>query len=802
MPVPIPLPPDQLYRTCAAELLDFETTAELSDIDAAYGQDRAVEAIEFGVRMRAAGYNLFLLGPRQVEKQEILRRVLQQTGRDGRQVWDWCYTNNFADAERPNLLRLPVGRGSELQQAMRKLVETLRTSIPAAFESEEYRRRRSRIEGELQQRQARALREIGDDAERQGLALLQTPHGFTIMPVRDGKPLPPEEFEKLPEPERQRILNTVPGLHQRLGAVIEQFPVWFKEHREKEQQLDRETTMAAVGLQIEALRKQSQDLPAVLEYLDAVEDDLVENAHRFRERDEPLLSMLPTAARLQRHFASRYEVNLLVGHAPDEDFPIIYEDHPTHTNLIGQVGHLSQLGALVTDFTLIRPGALHRANGGYLILDAERVLLQPYAWQALKRALHERQVRLESVGELLGLVSTVSLEPEPMPLDLKVVLLGDRLLYYLLCEFDEEFSELFKVAVDFEDRLDRSPESVPLYARLLATLARKHEVRPLHRGAVARLIEESARQASATSKLSLHLRRLTDLLREADARAAHARRDTVLAEDVQTAIDQRIRRLERPRRELQEAIQRDVLLISTVGEAIGQVNGISVADAGGFAFGHPVRITATARLGKGEVIDIQREVELGGPIHSKGVLILASYLGSRFGSTLPLSLHASLVFEQTYGTVEGDSASVAEACALLSALARTPIRQSLAVTGSMNQYGRVQAVGGINEKVEGIFDLCKARGLAGEYGVLIPADNVQHLMLRAEVVQAAREGTFRVFPIRTVDEAVSVLTGVEAGERDYTGRYAFDTLNHRVEMRLTELARARLAFAKEEEAGV
>lgn len=794
-----PLAAAALYRSCEPDLPPFETTAELPDLTEVTGQARAVSALRFGVGIRATGYNLFLLGSPEVDKRAIADDFLRERAARQERRWDWCYVHHFADASRPRLLRLPAGRGSELRDAMRRLVDALRVSIPAAFESTEYRRRIAELHAQLQQRGEAALAEIQHEAEGQGAAVMQTPHGFVILPAREGRPRADEEIERLPEEERARIRETVSRLERRLAAAVEQFPEWFKEHREKEEQLNREATMTAVGLQIAALRKEFGDLPEVADHLAAVEDDLVENAHRFLHEEEGAAAIL-AGGEAPGPFVTRYGVNLLVDDSGGPGAPVVYESNPTYPNLVGHIDHRAHLGALLSDFTLIRAGALHRASGGYLVLDAERLLTQPFAWQGLKRALFEGKVRIEALGELLGLMGTVSLEPEPMPLDVKVVLVGDRLLYYLLHELDPDFPELFKVVADFEDRMDRSPETITAFARLLATAARKEGLRPLHRGAVARLVEQGSRLACDAGKLSLHTRRLADLLREASYWAGEAHREVVSREDVQTAIDEQVHRLDRVRQEIQEAIQRQVLLIATEGEAVGQVNGVSVSELGGFAFGHPVRITATARLGNGEVIDVQREIELGGPIHSKGVLTLASFLGSRYAGDLPLSLSASLVFEQTYERVEGDSASVAEACALLSVLARTPVRQALAVTGSMNQHGAVQAVGGVNEKIEGFFDACRQRGLTGEQGVLIPADNVQHLMLRDDVVQAVREGKFAIYPLHTIDEAIALLTGTEAGERDYTGSFPLDSLNQRVELRLRALATTRLEFLREEEA--
>jgi lon-related putative ATP-dependent protease len=483
-------------------------------------------------------------------------------------------------------------------------------------------------------------------------------------------------------------------------------------------------------------------------------------------------------------------LNLLVDHRDSKRAPVLFEDHPTFENLIGRIEHQAQMGTLVTDFNLIRPGALHRANGGFLMLDVRKVLQQPYAWEGLKRALKARCIRTESLGQALSLVSTASLEPDPVPLDIKVVLLGDRSLYYLLHAFDPEFRELFKVAADFEDSFDRTPEQQQGYAGLIAMLTRSNQLRPLDPPAVARVIEHSTRLSGDAQKLSSQIDALVDLLREADHWAGQLEREVIARADVQRALDERRYRNDRLRERTLEATLRGTHLVATEGAVVGQINGLSVVQLGDAPFGHPSRITARVRLGKGEVVDIEREVELGGPIHSKGVLILSNYLGAHYADDQPLSLHASLVFEQSYGGVEGDSASCAELYALLSAIAELPIRQGLAVTGSVNQHGEVQPIGGVNEKIEGFFDLCNARGLSGDQGVLIPAANTQHLMLRDDVIEAVRQGRFHIYPLTTIDQGVALLMGVPAGRRDEDGHYPEGCLDARVTSRLAELTDA------------
>ncbi|MES9822409.1 MAG: Lon protease family protein [Candidatus Thiodiazotropha sp.] len=546
-------------------------------------------------------------------------------------------------------------------------------------------------------------------------------------------------------------------------------------------------TASAVHHLIDAVREKYRDNEAVIVYLDRVEDDVINNYQQFLPRDErkPTLFGLPLSQQEEGppwHY--RYRVNLLLAHEANGGAPIVYEDLPGYNNLVGRIEHRAHLGALETDFTMIRPGALHRANGGYLILDALKLLFQPFAWETLKRVLQSGEIRIESLAQITSLISTQSLEPEPIPLQVKVVLLGERHIYYLLQALDPEFGELFKVAVDFDDDLVRNSHNEHQYGQLVATLARQHKLRPLDRYAVARVIDHSMRLADDNERLSSHMRSLTDLIQQADFWAAEQGRKLISRDDVQQAVEAQIHRADRVQRRLQDEVVRGTLMIATDGNVVGQINGLSVMLLGDQRFGHPNRITARARLGKGQVVDIEREVELGGPIHSKGVYILSGFIAGRYVPDYPLSLSASLVFEQSYGGVEGDSASSAELYALLSALSGLPIKQQFAVTGSVNQMGEVQAIGGVNEKIEGFFDICRTRGLSGDQGVLIPTANVKHLMLREDVVQAVKAGEFAVYPIENIDQGIALLTGTSAGTRDENGEFPEDSVNGRVEATL------------------
>ncbi|MFA6921964.1 MAG: AAA family ATPase [Gallionella sp.] len=788
-----PLQPQQLYQRCDPAQLGFQSTEEVEDMSQIIGQMRAMDAIRFGTSIRHDGYNLFVLGPSGMGKRSMVLQLLEKKAVDEAEPLDWCYVNNFAHPHKPQAISLPPGKGEALRMDMEKLVNYLRSAIPALFESDEYHVKAGNIRDEFASRQEVLFKELAEDAEKQEIALLRTPEGFALAPTRNHEVIPPEEYQNLPHEEKRRFEDTIAGLQARLEKIMRQMPQLRRERHEKIRQLDRETTQSVIGHLLDELKLSYADFPDILKYFDSVQPDMLENIDEFRKPEET--ANIDGMTIVSRHSFSRYQVNVLCGNGKKPGAPIVSEDNPTYSNLVGRIEHVAQFGALVTDFTLIKPGALHRANGGYLLLDVRKVLVQPFVWESLKRALQSGEIRIESLGQMYSLVSTVSLEPEPIPLDVKVILFGDRLFYYLLHEYDPEFGELFKVAADCEDIIERNADTHSLYARLIATLARREKLLPFDACAVARVIEHAARLAGDAQRLTTHMRRLADILRESDYWAKDSGCAIVAAEHVQRSVDEQIRRQDRLKDRLHEAILRDTLMISTCGTVTGQINGLSVIELGGFAFAQPTRITATSRLGEGELVNIEREVKLSGAIHSKGVLILSSFLAARYARNQPLALCASLVFEQSYGQVEGDSASLAELCALLSNLANAPINQSLAVTGSVNQFGQVQAIGAVNEKIEGFFDICAARGLTGSQGVLIPSSNIKHLMLRRDVVLAAEAGQFKIYAVESVDQAMAILTGMPAGDA-VEDIYPEGSVNRGVADRIAELTAIRLRFAK------
>ncbi|UZD64257.1 MULTISPECIES: Lon protease family protein [Marinobacter] len=778
MTLPTALTEDQVYHYCPPEKLSFDTTETLEDLDQPFGQERVLRALEFGAGMAARGFNLFVLGPSGAGKNELVERFLAKHSATQPVPPDWCHVYNFESSDKPSALELPAGQGREFRKDMQELTNELKTAVPATFESEEYQARLQELQEEVARRQHQGLFEIQQEANRSNIAMITTPAGFTFAPMRDGEVIEPDEYKKFSDDEKELIESKVEELQKKLQQAIQQIPRLRKEVRERIHALNEEMVQLTLGGPFGELREKWTHVPAVVEHLDRVRNDIVEHAEAFQDDGNGPPSGL----------LNRYRVNLMVDNACTEGAPVIYEDLPNHQHLAGQIEHRAHQGNLYTDFTLIKGGALHRANGGYLIVDARRILTHPMAWESLKRVLFSGEIRIESLERLYGLVSTVSLQPEPIPVSVKVVLLGDRMLYYLLSHYDPDFLDLFKVEADFEDDLDRDDSSYELYARMIATMARSVQARNLDRGAVARLIEHASRLASDQKKLTAHDRVLKDLLNEADHWASRNESDLITASHIQQAIDERDYRASRVRERSLEQIRRGVVMIDTSGEVTGQVNGLSVLRLGAMMFGQPTRITATARPGKGQVVDIEREVKLGGPIHSKAVMILSRFLANHYAPMSELSLSASLAFEQSYGGVEGDSASVAETCVLLSAISGVPLRQSLAVTGSMNQHGEVQAVGGVNEKIEGFFNVCQQSGKVDGQGVLLPASNVEHLMLNAEVRQAVSEGRFAIYPVTHINQAITLMTGMEPGEPDADGNFPEGSFNRRVADRLAEFA--------------
>ncbi len=790
------LKPEQLRRIADPAQLGFKTTAELSTLTGMIGQDRARQALEFGMDISGEGYNAFALGQVGTGRWTMVRHLVEEKAAGEPAPQDWVYVNNFANPTAPQAIGLPAGMGCQLRRDMDELVENLRREIPQAFESEEYERQRGRITQQLQEKQSEVLRELQEEAQRRGFGIAQTPVGMMLVPTKGDKPLSEQEFERLPPQAKQQTERAEEELQQRVAGTLHRAREQQKEAQDTLRELDRQVTAFATGHFIDELVRKYDQYPEVKEYLGQVRQDVIDHVEIFKGEGEQAGPLAQMMAASQEAGLNRYKVNVVVDSCQQRGAPVIIESNPTYYNLIGEVQQEAQFGALVTDFTKIRAGAFHRANGGYLIMDARDVLLNPFAWDAVKRVLKDGQISIEEMGQQFRLFTTTTLEPEPIPADVKVVLIGEPLIYYLLFEYDEDFKRLFKVKADFGADVSREEATVAQYALFVATECREHGLRPFDASAVARIVEYGSRLAEDQKKLSTRFSDVADMVTEASYWAGQAGHEVVLADDVKKAIDEKIYRSNRIEERIREMIDRGMIMVDTEGAVVGQVNGLSVSMLGDYEFGRPSRITARTYLGRGNVVAIDREVELAGPIHNKGVMILAGYLGGRYAQDVPLSLSASLTFEQSYEGVEGDSASSAELYALLSSLAGAPIRQNLAVTGSVNQRGEVQPIGSATAKIEGFFDVCRMKGLTGDQGVLIPVANVDNLMLREDVVQAVREGQFHVYPVRTVDEGIELLTGQEAGQM-VDGHYPEGSINARVKQRLEELARISREFSRE-----
>jgi predicted ATP-dependent protease len=789
--MPTPLDPKHLRRHVAPEAFPFETTAELPPVRRPLGQERALRALDFGLSMKSHGYNIFVLGPAGAGKRTTTTAVLQATAARKPPPEDWLYVFNFEDPEKPIALGLPAGLGETLRRDMEALVRTLLTEIPRAFSGEAYEREKEGIVKEAQEEKTKAFRELETLANAHGFLVQRGSEGLALIYTREGSPVSQEDFEKLAEPEQEAVRNARGLLQAKLHDTIQAIKALDQKARQALKELEERIALNAVGHEMEALTEKYQSHAPVVEYLQAVARDVIGNLEEFRTGgSEPSALPFPLRPPSTEDRTRKYQVNVLVNNRELKSAPVIFESNPTYHNLMGRLEHHIQYGgAFVTDFTLIKAGAFHRANGGYLVLNARDVLLNPFAYDALKRVVKDQAIRIEEIGEQFRLISTATLKPEPIPADVKLVLLGTPWLYYLLLHYDEDFAKLFKVKGDFADDVVLDEESQMSYAFLVAAQCAEEGLAPFRRDAVARVVEHGLRIAEHRERVATHFLQLTDLVREAHLWASRDGAATVERHHVVKAVAEKTHRNNYVEEILGRMIEEGSLLIDTQGAAVGQINGLSVYDLGDYTFGKPSRVTAKVFLGKEGVVNIEREVELGGHIHNKGVLILQGYFGDRYAQKFPVSFAASLCFEQSYGGVEGDSASSTELFALLSALADAPLRQDLAVTGSVNQMGQIQAVGGINAKIEGFYRTCKVGGLTGTQGVIIPQANVRNLMLDEDVVEATEKGLFHIYAISTVDEGLELLTGLPAGTPNAYGDYPDGTLNAKVSRRLERLAR-------------
>ena len=779
---------DKLRWNCDPDLLGFETTAELPDFNDAIGQKRALRSIEFGLGVEGSGFNLYISGETGTGRTSTIASILSKRAKNEPQPHDWVYVNNFKDSDSAISLDLPAGEGNKLAADMKELIEDFRKDIPKALESNEYESRRADLLENYQTASNQLFQDLEKAAGKVGFSLQRTVSGLVIVPQKAGRNYTQEEYDALNEKKRLKLEKLGKELTEMLNEVLRQVREQEKITKDALAQADRDLGMSCLGHRLDPLREKYSDLEKVLTYLDTVQEDVLNTLDDFKP--QPTQPQIP-GIKIPRQEPSfeRYQVNVLVDNEKTEGAPVVFESNPTYNNLFGRIEHVMQYGGVaVTDFTMIRAGALHRSNGGYLVIDAREVLINPFVWDSLKRCIRNNEIRIEDVLEQYRFMSMVSLKPEPVQMRAKIVLIGTPWIYYILFHLDPDYRKFFKVKAEFDSSLARTPEIMHDYALFIANHCRTEGLLPFHKSGVAALLEHTARMADNQSKLSSQFMEISDFIREISFWATKANRAIINGDDVRAAAKESLYRVNRIEERMQELYEDGIIMVDTAGAVVGQINGLSVIGLGDHTFGRPTRITATVYTGQDGMINIEREVKLSGPIHDKGVLILTGYLGGTFASERPLSLSASICFEQSYDGIEGDSASSTELYALLSALSGVAIRQGIAVTGSVNQRGIVQPIGGVNHKIEGFFAVCQAQGLDGQQGVMIPKSNERHLMLQDEVVQAVNAGQFHIWSVETIEQGIEILTGTKAGRRGKNCKFPKGSIYQRVEARLQAMS--------------
>lgn len=795
------LSPEELSHRSDPDALGFDTTADIPLIKGTVGQERAITSIDFGLGIETEGFNIYVAGRPGTGRNSSVKTLVGEKAKEKTPPSDWVYVYNFRDAYHPRAIRLEPGKGPEFEHDMEDFIRIARLDLPRAFESENYSKRRNGALESVQHRREQLLSELQRMASELGFAIEATPVGIASVPLnQEGRPYTREEYEALPEEQKQAIKQRGASLQENINQFVSRSRTLEKEAQDMLRELDKEIALFAVGHLLEDLRVKYQkceglgDCAAILDYLQQVENDVVERLDDFRGQEKRPQGVPPVFEEMTESVFERYKVNVFVTQEPNHGAPVVHENNPTHNNLLGKIDFKARFGFMSTDHNMIKAGAIHRANGGYLVVQALDVLVNPFSWDGLKRMLRAKEGAPENVADQYGLISVATIRPQPIPLDVKVIMVGNSMIYYLLYYMDEEFRKLFKVKADFDIEMTRDDEHVAQYAAFIADRCQKHSLRPFHKTAVASVVDYGSRLIEDKDRLSTRFIDISDIVTEANYWAGRDQSDVVKGEHVEQAVEQKAYRSRMIEDKIQALIEQGTIMIDVREQVTGQANGLSVYDLGDYSFGRPSRLTARVSAGRGRIIDIQRESEMGGRIHSKGVLILSGYFGGKYGANKPLAMQATLAFEQLYEEVEGDSASSTELYALLSALADLPIRQGIAVTGSVDQYGLVQPIGGVNRKIEGFFEVCKAKGLDGQQGVMIPRTNVRHLMLKREVIDAVRDGKFSIWAIDTVDQGIEILTGVPAGEQQPDGTYPEGTVHFLVDKRLRAMAEAVKEF--------
>ena len=782
----------ELYITCDPQSMNYSSSAEVGSQGTIIGQERAVRAMRFGLDIQDKGFNIFVAGRPGTGRTTAIERFLDEIASAKPAPDDWCYVHNFEDSYRPHAMRLPAGQAREFQKDIEGLIKSITQEIQAAFEGEQYANERENALKSFQEQKEQLIENVGAFAQKNGFGLQATPMGIIPIPVKDGKPMSDGDFLSLPEAEREQLKGTQEKIQNEVENALRQTRALDNSAQEALEKLDGQVVHFVLHHAMEQLVEKYKGQPDVLAHLEAIENNILENISQFKPTDEEKGPQLPGPKRTP---TDRYRVNLLVDNSKLQGAPVIVEMNPTYSNLFGRIEQEAFLGALVTDFTLIRGGSLHKANGGYLVLPAEDVIRNPFTWESLKRCLRNSEIAIEQPVEQ-PVFTTKSLRPEPIPLDAKVILVGRGEIYQLLLAYDEHFNELFKVKADFDSQMDRTEAHIQDYASFVGTLCETEKLTHLDPSGLTRVVEHGSRLAEDQGKLSTRFGEIADVIREASYYARQEKAVLVTAGHIERAIEERYYRSALIQERIQELTAKDVIKIDVAGAAVGQVNGLSVLQLGDISFGQPSRITASIGLGESGVVNVEREAEMSGPVHTKGVLILAGYLAQLFAQDKPLSLNAHLVFEQNYGGVDGDSASSTELYAILSALSDLPVKQGIAVTGSVDQKGEVQAIGGVNEKIEGFYAVCKAKGLTGEQGVMIPASNVSNLMLKQEILEAVQADKFHIWSVDSIAEGIEVLTGLPAGVQE-DGSFAPGSVYSRADQRLANMAEELARFNSE-----
>jgi lon-related putative ATP-dependent protease len=774
------------------------TTETLKPSDEIIGQERAQKALHFGLEIREKGFNIYVAGIPGTGRRTAVKRFLDELAKTKPKADDWVYVNNFANPYEPLSIRLPPGMSTRLKTDMASFISEARRVLPQAFESDDYATKRQEALGKLDGERATIVQEVNESAAKQGFSIQMGPTGLMIIPVINDKPLTQEEFEALPKETQAEILKKREALDTDLRSGFRRIRDLDAKGMEVITKLNSEIALYAIGHLLTGLKEKYGKIPEVLSYIDSVQKDILDNLGTFLgpAQQQPQQQVPPQFQQLlAKDLAFRkYEINIVVDNEGQDGAPVVFEETPSYLNLLGKAEKEVQFGIVTTDFMMIRPGSVHKANGGYLVIPVLDLFRYPFAWDGLKSALKTEKVTIEEPGEQAGFITARGLKPQPIPLSVKVILIGTPDISQILNQKDPDYPELFKVRADFDTVMDRNEANTQSYAAFICTLCRRFNLHHLDNTAVAKVVEYGSRLADDKKKLSTRFSSIADLIREANFYAGQEKSPYITVKHIEKAVEEKIYRSNLIQQKIQEFIERGVFLIDTEGTQVGQINGLSVMELGDIAFGRPSRVTASVAVGRDGIIDIERQAQLGGPTHTKGVLILGGYLANKYAQDKPLSLSAKLVFEQSYGGVDGDSASSTELYAILSALSGLPLKQSIAVTGSVNQRGEVQAIGGVNEKLEGFFEVCKAKGLTGQQGAMIPASNVQNLMLKEELLEAAKAGKFSIYPARTIDEGIEFLTGVPAGERQPDGSYAKGTVNYLVNKRLQEMAEMAREF--------